>query len=433
MKKVRKSQIIICKKRWKRYIYWRNKHKKVIKNRKIYKKLSLTQFLNKSGFKKKVKCHRKRINKVEIPTNLSLISNPNESIEVIRKIYTLACNHNVENIFLDFKNVKELDICASTIMDTIILEIINKRKKSNRNIALSGEYYGNDYKVKSILEVSGIVKHLGFELEEPPNIKKLELIECGDSGAVSTKVTEYFNDCFQIFNYQLTKRGRLYFSKLVGEIIDNCKLHGGENSKWYTLGHFFNEENQVECQLVIFNFGNTIYESLKDSSTTYETKESLERMKKVHSNYFEKLFWNEEALWTLYALQDGVSRKRDENDPDRGSGTVNFIDSFQKFGDTSEGKIPKMSIISGNTFILFNNKYKLEDIIIRGQKRKVIAFNNENDLCKPPDKSNVKIIKNKFPGTVIALKFYLKKDYIEKVIKEDENENNRFESMCKKG
>ncbi|MCE5222362.1 MAG: hypothetical protein LLF98_14245 [Clostridium sp.] len=430
MKHKRKVEILIYKKRLKRFIFSKRKReKKRKKNRKI-QGTDLSIFLNMHNFGKKINVHNNRRNRIIIPKNFSFIENPDETIDTLKKIHYLG-DSKAEEIFFDHTKLQNLDISASTVMDTLIMDIIKKREKRKQNIGISGEYYSNDGKISAILEVSGILKHLGFKNTEPKNIEKLELIESQSSDDVSTEVVEYIDRCLKRQKLELTKRGRRYFSILVGEIIDNCELHGGEFSKWYTLGHYFNQEEYGECQLVIFNYGNTIYESLKRKDTTKEAKESLENMSNIHKLDYKNLFWNEESMWTLYALQDGVSRKRDKKHPDRGTGTVRFINSFQNIGCTVGGNYPKMSIISGNTCILFNNKYKLEDVDFGGKSRKIIAFNKENNLYKPPDRENVRILKNYFPGTVISMNFYIDEKYIEKIIKDDENERDKFKTMCK--
>ena len=97
---------------------------------------------------------------------------------------------------------------------------------------------------------------------------------------------------------------------------------------------------------------------------------------------------------------------------DRGQGTKNLIENFQLLGDSLDiGCEPIMTITTGNTHIIFNNKYKFKD---RGDNIKVIAFNKDNDLNKRPDKQNVINIKNKFPGVIISMKFYIDRDYIKR-------------------
>ena len=70
--------------------------------------------------------------------------------------------------------------------------------------------------------------------------------------------------------------------------------------------------------------------------------------------------------------------------------------------------------------IEFSDKYKLkkykfdDDAIFGNTNSRIIAFNPENDIYKPADADNVKYMKEYFPGTVISLKFYLDRSYIEK-------------------
>ncbi|UKI29375.1 MAG: hypothetical protein L6V78_03645 [Clostridium sp.] len=47
---------------------------------------------------------------------------------------------------------------------------------------------------------------------------------------------------------------------------------------------------------------------------------------------------------TVLGLQYKISSVTDEEHPDRGTGTIQFIDSFSKLGSKIEGDIPKMAI-----------------------------------------------------------------------------------------
>ncbi len=124
-------------------------------------------------------------------------------------------------------------------------------------------------------------------------------------------------------------------------------------------------------------------------------------------------------MWTLYALQDGVSRLRNINtiSKSRGSGTKQLIETFQQIGNTKE-KESKMCIISGKSYIRFTGKYKMQKN--NDNNRMQIAFNDDNDLRKLPDDNYVKTISNYFPGTIISMKFYLDPKYLNKIVgKED--------------
>ena len=47
-------------------------------------------------------------------------------------------------------------------------------------------------------------------------------------------------------------------------------------------------------------------------------------------------------------------------------------------------------------------------------ERQIIAFNKENDIYQKPDRTYVRRIKERFPGTIISLRFYLDGRYIRK-------------------
>lgn len=420
MKKNRLSEIILFKRK-EHKIYVRKK-KRYKKKKKKKKTTRLIKFLKDKNFikKRKIRIERKKKNNIKIPKNFSLIQNPDESIEVLKEILYIGINPKVKDIYIEHQNLNNLDICASTIMDVIIMEIEKYRKEfMNSDFSIGGEVKANQ-KIAEMLEVSGILEHLDFDIEVPKHIRKLELIECGEQGVVSTKVTDYINECLNEQEFEFSRKGYDYFVSMVGEVIDNCEIHGGEFTKWYTLGHYSMKNDIGECSLVIFNFGDTIYENLKYGKITEETKESLEKMTKYYQKNFNNESWSEEALWTLYSLQDGVSRFRDSKmDPDRGTGTVTFIDSFQKIGKTMNDKKPLMSITSGKVSILFDGKYSLKASNKKNEDRKIIAFNKENDLYKLPDKRNVRILKNGFPGTVISMNFYLDKKYLVNIAEEN--------------
>ena len=74
-----------------------------------------------------------------------------------------------------------------------------------------------------------------------------------------------------------------------------------------------------------------------------------------------------------------------------------------------------MTIISGNTHIMFDGTYNLSEKKTKNGNIQVIAFNKENDLRKRPDPNYVKLLKNRFPGVIISLEFYLDKMYLDKL------------------
>jgi len=204
--------------------------------------------------------------------------------------------------------------------------------------------------------------------------------------------------------------------KLIGEVMDNAELHGTENER-YSVG-FFEKETSPSGKgsgifsFSIFNFGKTIYEVFKDPNCPNQTVVEEMRMRSqkfLRWNLFSSDF-EEETLWTLYALQEGVTSIASKK---RGHGTIRLIEAFFSLQSESPGSSDsRLKVISGNTEIEFDGIYqikdrekKLEDGTI--ERIKIMAFNDDGDLMKPPNKKYVKFANQYFPGTMITLRVRL--------------------------
>lgn len=380
-------------------------------------KMKKFSYKTKKGGKKKT---------LKIPKVFCFSRNPDETINKIKILAGYLVNKTTEEIFIDHTECEQLGMCASLVMDAIITEALKVR---HRPIHINGKLSEKSEYVNDILRESGIVKHLGFKSTKKNNIKVLEWIVNGESDKVGEKVSEYFESCLKTQKLMLKPEGFNLLAEMIGEVVLNCRDHGGKYATWYTAGHYnlYKDESYGEFHLVIFNFGQTIYEGLKSKETSEEMKENLNNITKKHIGFF-KGNWDEETLWTLYALQSGVSRfktriKRSEDTrytPTRGTGTIRLINDFQKIGTYNHNEKPIMSITSGNAHIYFDGKYRLkEETLYNDTKADIIAFNKENDLNIPPNKEYVHRIKEYFPGTIISMKFYINR---EKYIEEDKNE-----------
>jgi hypothetical protein len=237
---------------------------------------------------------------------------------------------------------------------------------------------------------------------------------------VTTQLTEYFNGLLKSKGFELSRRGENHFSMLIGEVIDNAEQHSHKNN-WFVAGYM--SENNVdgygECSIAIFDFGSTIHKSLSEAELDESLRENINKLILNHTKrrYFSlEKRWTEENLWTLFALQEGISRYNVRGETSRGHGTVNMIEFFLKLGGTNAIKTrSKMALISGNTYILFDGTHKLRTVNIDGEKRQIIAFNDENDLAERPQQEFVKHLSGKFPGTMIVMKFYLEKAFLESI------------------
>jgi hypothetical protein len=167
-----------------------------------------------------------------------------------------------------------------------------------------------------------------------------------------------------------------------------------------------------ECHIVIFNYGKTIYETLIDPSTSNELKLKLHQLSDLilSRGWFPRTVTsrrnlNEECLWTLYALQDRVSRFYDQpGGQDRGNGTIKMIEFFEQLA----GHAPmRMCVLSGGAYILFDGSHRLKAVPRNGEQLKIIAFNDENDLSIAPDSEYVRPVEPYFPGTIVDIRLIL--------------------------
>ena len=408
-----------------------NKSKKIMKqrirkNKKKYKKSKkdmipiniisykspLLKFLENKKFSLHVN-NRKNGVKIRIPKSFSFISNPNETIIILKKICYCLKNTNIKIINLDYSKCEELGMCASVILDLIVLEAIRIRPN---DLQIKGNY-PITLEAKLVFCISGLVKHLKLSNLELETVKRLDILSNLESDEMSEKVVDYYEECLKTQGYQLSDIGKSNFAKMVGEVIDNAEQYGGGFKSWHVVGHFSLQSDKKigKCRLVLMNFGNSIYESLKDNVTTQYTKKLLENHTKRTKGMLDFGF-TEEILWTLYALQQNVSKSRKSKNEDRGNGTIKLLKAFSDIGETIEGEKPKMAIISGNSYILLDGTYKLKEENFNNKKAFVIAFNKENSLNKLPDKKYVQVLKSQFPGTIISLEFYLDRTYMNSVL-----------------
>lgn len=398
-----------------------NKRKKkkakrvIIPSNVISNKNALLKFLESKKFSIRV-TNKKNGAKIKIPKIFSFISNPNETIVTLKKIFYCLKNKNIRKINFDYSKCEEMGMCASLVLDLMVLEALKIR---TNDLNLIGNYPAT-IEAKLVFCISGLVKHLNLSNLELENVKRLEIISNLESDEMSEKVIEYYEECLKTQGYELSEIGKVNFAKMVGEVIDNAEQYSGDFKSWHVVGHFnLQTEKKIgKCRLVLMNFGNSIYESLKDSSTTEYTKNLLNDHTKKTKGMFE-FGLNEEVLWTLYALQQNVSKSRMSKDGDRGNGTIKLLKAFSEIGETIEGDKPKMTIISGNSYILLDGTYKLKEQTYDNTKVSIIAFNKENSLDILPDKRYVQILKNKFPGTIISLEFYLDRTYMNNLLRKD--------------
>ena len=369
---------------------------------------------------------------IAIPPEFSFIDAPDAVLNVLHTVTKAATSKKRCSLFFDHSKCERMDLGASIALDALVMSVAQEFQR-NRRGAIAGQLPTNE-KVLDLLRGTGMLKHLGikgqalaadakrkyiyFPLRRGRVAKKVTANESTEAEKAAQDVGTHFNRCLETQGFELTPLGIRTITKLIGEVIDNAEEHAGE-SDWFVIGYLDQSQTVGECQLAVLNFGTTISESLQSDGTPEATRNRVATLVAKHEKkrFFNLFDWHEESLWTLFALQDGVSRfSKTPEGQDRGGGTIKMIQFFQMLGDSSDrSKAPKMVVISGQTRILFDPKYTLKKRRIGRERRLVIAFNATNSLERKPDAEYVSRLHGFFPGTAICLRFYLDRKHLKNV------------------
>lgn len=359
----------------------------------------------------------------KIPNPFSLTENYDESFLFLKQLFYCLYTDKIENIVLDYGNCERIDVDASVCMDVMLHEFIVYYESCRRR--------GLKNKLKSIVPIKfdkEPVKKILFSIGAFKNIKGIEIkypdiipfnLLIGDNFSAQkgrdkelevTKLVDYIIKCLDRMNHNLTWEAENDLSKVVGEVIVNAAEHSGRKYR-YAIGYFQESKNEGQhlgvFNLTIFDFGNTIYQTFKKPEVA--EREVTKRMQELSQKYTKKkLFkdkeFEEETLWTLYSLQEGVTSVLNAK---RGNGSIHFIESFFRLkGDMAHDNSSFLTIMSGNTRITFDGKYQIceKQRGKEGHIYKMMTFNDSGDIEEQPDKKYVTFAENFFPGTMIVAK-----------------------------
>ncbi len=359
--------------------------------------------------------------RIEIPPVLSFHDDPNGALEFFDIFRSQFAKKFIRKIHLDHSECSQLGLGAQAMVDALVHEELQRRGKHG---IIVGGTYPRDLGTKVMLKAIGTLRALGHpEMGLPADIEKRiercdrlygngkQLKQDAARDRAGTNIVDYFNRVLSHQGFEMTPEGRSALAVLVTEVIGNAEEHAG---RWYAIGYSFPGRKQGKdavlecCQIAIFNFGRTIAESLSANSAAAEVKARIEGLVEHHARmkFFNDL-WDEECVWTLSALQHGVTRyRKGTRGQSRGKGTIEMIKAFSELATRPQ----QMAVISGRAFIMFDGSYELQKNDMGLQQ---IAFNAQNDLFRPPDSKYVYRLKRHFPGTIISLRFMLDADHLQ--------------------
>lgn len=361
-----------------------------------------------------------------VPQIFSLAHYPAEGFRFLRDLFEQLYLAKVDELVLDYHHCVRVDADASACMDVLLLRFLEHYRRvrkcgQGRRIRTMRVVRMTNQEVLKLWHSTGTGQVIKGANARFPDMVSCPLSFCfksphrkGQKELTTTKLVKYLVACLERFDRRLNAQDRARFSNIIGEIVTNAEDHSSLPYN-YSMGHFI-ETKQPDgksggrFQCVIFNFGKTIYERLKDPHDC-KNKAIIPDMERLSRRYTEKRYFGvvdapfeEETLWTLYALQDGVS----SIEPGRGNGTMQFIQDFLNLRSREPNKRSVLTLLSGNTRIELDGTHPpKQKITSEGDAHTVITFNASGELEDKPDAKYVTFAPPYFPGTLLYADVYL--------------------------
>jgi len=369
---------------------------------------------------------------LEVPSIFSISENYQETMFFLKRLFHILYKQQIQHIVIDYKECVNLDVDASAFMDIILMHFINYYDKCSRRghkiqtqlIDVNNISNPNIYKV--LFSIGAYKNIKGLELERDHETDFIPFtLRIGDSLSDKngirkeiheTEIVDYVINCLEESGHTLTPESETHLSKVVGEVMANAEEHSKFRYR-YAIGYFIKPtvNNHLGVfKLTIFNFGQTIYESFKNVES--DNSKTIRQMRALSYIYTKKGFfkpakYEEQTLWTLYALQEGVTSVKNWK---RGKGTIRFIDRFFKLkGDCEDDNLSKLTLISGNTHIIFDGKYPLVEVEKNNNKFQMMTLNNSGNILQQPDDKFITFVPHYFPGTLISAKIHINDTNVE--------------------
>ncbi|MGZ9677346.1 hypothetical protein [Flavobacterium sp. GNP001] len=372
--------------------------------------------------------------RIKIPKNFCLNSHRNISLRFIYSLVNTILSDAYRNIIIDYSNCKEIDLSAQIFLDIILIDLFKFRKKRSlykktkpflRTIGGRNIEDENIQKIIFSIGSPAVINNRAHKFDDIVpyklcihNKEKKSINNDKRKEIDATDLVQHVISSLATIQKKLSIDTIENLSTVFGEILINAEEHSTQNYR-YSTGYFQQISNDKLksaygiYHLVILNFGDSIYQKFKSPKcTNYEIKERMFELSRRYTanKWFSKSF-DEETLWTLYALQEGITSIPIE-DYKRGNGSIRFIESFFNLKSNSADldNISRLSLISGNTNIIFDGKYEIRDKFVGKDSFKVMTFNDSGNIEDKPDRKYVKHIKDCFPGTIISAKILITKD-----------------------
>lgn len=385
---------------------------------------------------------RWRMDTFKVPEVFSLIDEPSIAYEFLRQVLWALLKSGRQRLLFDYEGCKQLDIGAQVVLDIIIKDVIQlydrctRRPKLLKTLGVVKEIgltniiktrQSNEAVLKILYSVGSPAihtnAHLHFSDLEPyklniykPPEDTFHLDQQQGDAIETTKLVTYVQRCLRRVGKCLVGDEEANLYKTISEILINASEHSSVRTR-YSIGYFQDEGDRGahsgNFRLVILNFGRTIYEKFKDPNCP--NKQVVTKMSELSDKYrsrqwFRKSVFEEETLWTLYALQEGVTSTSPDEFEGRGNGSIQFIKSFLELNGSASGaksRNSRMNIVSGRTLLRFDGTYGVVERETAFGKFRFMMFNHSGDFEDKPDDRFLEHTPYYFPGTIISATIWL--------------------------
>lgn len=363
---------------------------------------------------------------IKIPKRFSFYDSHDECVDVFTHL-AASLYHHTKELCVDFSECEDISVSTMSLMYILVKDYFTslgkgKKKAKHTKFIVKPPSKIDDLRVMKYLKIFDFYDYKDFT-DADGEFLKLNVLSGKFRGSyfenrkatAAKQIVEFINQSYLPAKKILSKDGRNLFEGLTNEMLNNAEDHSIKHETWYVSGVTFHDSNDdadlLELNLTILNFGDSFFEGFE--RTKRENAENYQKLEKL-LNHHQKQFtykdrFEKESLFTLYMLNEGISRLKYEDDS-RGNGTMPFLKAFADLED--KGPQDKkyrsvLKIITGHT-TLSCDSYVVpysED----GQHLQ-ISLNKEQDFKKLPESKYLQYHSKYFPGSFIECKVFLNKN-----------------------
>lgn len=365
---------------------------------------------------------------IKIPRRFSFQDSHDECVAIFAALVS-SLHHHMKDICLDFSDCEDVSVSTMSLLYILLHDYSSSRakqrkKKSHTKLSIVPPKWKDDKRVLKFLKIFDIYDYKEFTPEDGEFLKlpviagkfRNSFVE-NRKATAAKKIVEFINQSCLPAKKMLSKNGRNLFESLTTEMLNNAEDHSFKKEMWYVSGVTFHDSKKdadlLELNLTILNFGDSFFEGFE--KTKSENAENYQKLEKLH-NFHRKQFtrkhqFEKESLFTLYMLNEGISRLKYE-DESRGNGTMQYLKAFADLedkGPQDDKYKSKLKIITGHTTLTCDS-----DVAPFGEDSDHlrISLNKEHDFKLLPEAQYLQHHRQYFPGTFIECKVFLNKNLI---------------------